>query len=91
MFSILYSIMFRNIVISTPQTDIEGIKYFKLEPSYHMNGPTGEAVKAAFVYIEDPSKVQVTAGNAEAGCWYFSTGLYFDPTMTWSIVYEKSA
>ena len=89
MFAVLYSILLRNVVMSTPQTDIEGLKYFKIEPNFPMEGMDGQAVKAALVYIEDPSKVQVTAGTAEAGCWYFTTGLYFGPTMTWSIVYEK--
>ena len=89
MFAVLYSLLLRNIVMSTPQTDIEGLKYFKIEPNFPMEGIDGQAVKAALVYIEDPSKVQVTAGTAEAGCWYFTTGLYFGPTMTWSIVYEK--
>ena len=82
--------MYRNVIISAPQTDIEGIKYFKVEPSFYIDDPTtGEIAKAALVYIEDPSKVQVAAGNVEASCWYFSTVLYFAPTLTWSIVYEK--
>ncbi len=89
MFAVLYSILLRNLVMSTPQTDIEGLKYFKTEPNFPMEGIDGQAVKVALVYIEDPSKVQVTAGTAEAGCWYFIAGLYFGPTMTWSIVYEK--
>lgn len=47
------------------QTDIEGLKYIK-----DFSGMLGNPL----IYIEDATKVQVSSGLVENGCWYASFG-----------------
>ena len=69
----------RSIFFSNLQDDIEGIKYFKVltEPAIIL------------MYVEDSSKIQVTSGTAENGCWYLAFDMYFGPEYPWTFAYEK--
>ena len=69
----------RSISFSNLQDDIEGIKYFKVltEPPIIL------------MYVEDSSKIQVTSGTAENGCWYLAFDMYFGPEYPWTFAYEK--
>ena len=67
--------VFRNLTLPNLQNDIEGIKYL-----------TSMFFPVFLVYVEDSSKIQVTSGTAESGCWY----LIQDATTTpWTFAYDK--
>lgn len=87
--AILYTLKFRSATMSELQTDIEGLKYLKKESAVPLTTPQGKSVSTLLVYIEDPSKIQITSGNAEAGCWYIAEDMYLGPDMNWGIVCER--
>ena len=69
----------RSIAFSDLQDDIDGIKYLKMaiDPPIFL------------MYIEDNSKIQVTSGTAENGCWYLAFDMYFGDDYPWIFAYGK--
>ena len=69
----------RSIAFSDLQDDIDGIKYLKIatDPPIFL------------MYIEDNSKIQVTSGTAENGCWYLAFDMYFGDDYPWIFAYDK--
>ena len=77
----LYVPAYRNMMFSNLQDDIEGIKYLK----YPI--PT---LPAFSVYVEDASKIQITSGTAENGCWYLEANMsIFGADYPWTFAYDK--
>lgn len=77
----LYVPAYRNMMFSNLQDDIEGIKYLK----YPI--PTRPAFS---VYVEDASKIQITSGTAENGCWYLEANMsIFGADYPWTFAYDK--
>ena len=72
-------VAFRNALASSElQTDIDGIKYL----NSYLTG-------VSLMYVEDASKIQVTSGTSENGCWYLSQRMFLSPDLSWTFAYDK--